>query len=135
MDRRTFLVTAFATTALPSLGAATSLTYRPGIVEERLAAGETVVLRFTATWCSTCRAQERAINALKAENAAYEAITIFDVDWDDYGRGELAQSLRIPRRSTLVVLKGDEELDRIVAGTGKAQIQALLDTALSATSG
>ena len=45
---------------------------------------------------------------------------------------ELTQRLNIPRRSTLVVLKGDAELGRIVAGTSEAQIKDLLDTALRA---
>jgi hypothetical protein len=40
--------------------------------------------------------------------------------------------LNIPRRSTLVVLKGDQELGRIVAGTRKGDIKALLDRALQA---
>lgn len=73
------------------------------------------------------------IGALKAENPAYaEAITFVNVDWDTYRTAELTRSLNIPRRSTLVVLKGDAELGRIVAGTGKSEIKALLDTALTA---
>ncbi len=40
--------------------------------------------------------------------------------------------MSIPRRSTLVVLQGDKELGRIVAQTGKAEIKALVDTALAA---
>jgi thiol-disulfide isomerase/thioredoxin len=103
-------------------------------VQERLAKGETLFLDFTASWCSTCRSQGRTINALKAENPAYaQAVTFIDIDWDTYGTSELAQSLKIPRRSTLVVLKGDQELGRIVAQTGTAQIKALMDTALAAS--
>jgi thioredoxin 1 len=45
----------------------------------------------------------------------------------------LAQQLRIPRRSTLVLLKGREELGRIVAGTSKAEIKSLLDKAFAAS--
>lgn len=36
----------------------------------------------------------------------------------------------IPRRSTLIVLRGDEELGRIVAGTSEAQIKGLMDKGL-----
>ena len=83
--------------------------------------------------CSTCAAQERVINALKAENPDYEAnITFINVDWDDYGKSDIVKSMKIPRRSTLVVLKGDQELGRIVAGTSKGQIKQLMDTALGA---
>jgi hypothetical protein len=73
------------------------------------------------------------IAELMAENPAYAEKTRFlVVDWDEYGDGDLSRSLQIPRRSTLVVLKGDQEIARIVAGTGKAEIKALFDAALVA---
>jgi hypothetical protein len=40
--------------------------------------------------------------------------------------------MKIPRRSTLVVLRGNQELGRIVAQTGRDEIKALMDTALAA---
>ncbi|MDA5095042.1 thioredoxin family protein [Aliiroseovarius sp. KMU-50] len=132
MKRRDFLTfTAAALVAPAALQAATE--YSPGLVQKALAEGKTVFLDFKASWCSTCARQERVINVLKSENPAYAAnITFVNVDWDKYGRSDLAKSLNIPRRSTLVVLKGDKELGRIVAGTGKDQIKALMDTALAA---
>jgi thiol-disulfide isomerase/thioredoxin len=133
MDRRTFLTLTAASLVAPVTGWAETLSYTPGLVQERLAKGETLFLDFTASWCSTCRSQGRTINALKAENPAYaQGVTFIDIDWDTYGKSELAQSLKIPRRSTLVVLKGDQELGRIVAQTGTADIKALMDTALAA---
>lgn len=134
MNRRTFLCATGATLiAGPTL--AIGLDYTPGLVRERLAAGETVFVDFAADWCTTCRAQERRISALLAANPAYEAnITFVRVDWDDFGRGELSTTLKIPRRSTLVVLKGDQELGRLVAQTSEGPIKRLLDTALTAAS-
>ncbi len=130
MNRRAFLATTAAFAATP-LWAATS--YTPGLVNQALTDGQTVFLDFKASWCGTCRAQERVLDALKQENPAYEqAITFIDVDWDTYKNAEITTSLNIPRRSTLVVLKGNEELGRIVAGTSRAQIQGLMDTALAA---
>jgi len=134
MDRRTFLTLTAAASVAPLMARAEALSYTPGLVQERLAKGETVFLDFTASWCSTCRSQGRTINALKDENPAYgKGVTFIDVDWDSHGKSELAKSLQIPRRSTLVVLKGDQELGRIVAGTRKDQIKALMDTALLAS--
>ncbi|WP_305972495.1 MULTISPECIES: thioredoxin family protein [unclassified Mameliella] len=134
MDRRRFLtLTAGSALALPLAAHAAPLAYKPGLVTKHLDKGETVFLDFKASWCSTCAAQERVINALKSENPDYEAqITFIDVDWDEYGRSELVRSLKIPRRSTLVVLKGEAELGRIVAQTSRASIKGLMDTALSA---
>ena len=133
MDRRTFLL---SSAALAAAGPALAMDdYTPGLVDKELAAGKTVFVDFAADWCSTCRAQESKIMALRAENPAYDgAITFVRVDWDDHRNGDLANRLNIPRRSTLVVLKGDEELGRIVAGTSTDAIKSLMDTALAAAS-
>lgn len=134
MNRRETLALGAAFALAPSLAQA-AIEYTPGLVAERLAAGETVFVDFTASWCTTCASQKRTITAFRQENPAYDAaVTFVDVDWDAYGNSDLAKTLAIPRRSTLVVLKGNQELGRIVAGTNKAQIKALMDTALAAAS-
>ena len=132
MNRRLFLLASTATlVAGPALA---ELNYTPGLVDQQLAEGKTVFLDFTTSWCTTCAAQKRVISALLSENPKYaENIVFVHVNYDDYGHGDLAQRLNIPRRSTLVVLKGDEELGRIVAGTSRSAIQNLLDTALTAS--
>lgn len=133
LNRRSFALLGAATLFAPQILRAETLVYTPGLVQERLNAGETLFLDFYAPWCSTCRAQQRVIGALKSENPAYEQkITFIQVDWDTYGDSELAKSLNIPRRSTLVVLKGNQRLGQVIAGTGRAEIKALLDTALNA---
>ncbi|MEM9441466.1 MAG: thioredoxin family protein [Pseudomonadota bacterium] len=120
--------------ALPaSVKASDTVDYTPGLIQNALADGKTVFVDFAADWCSTCARQERVINELRAENPAYDEHILFvRVDWDDFGREEVSTSRNIPRRSTLLVLRGDDELGRIVAGTGTDEIRALLDTALSA---
>ena len=133
MHRRTFLATAAAATLAGPALAATGRAYTPGLVDAELKAGKTVFVDFYTDWGTTCRAQGRAIEALKAENPAYEEnISFIAVDWDIYAGDALSTRLNIPRRSTLVVLKGDEELGRIVAGTGRRLIKDLMDTALAA---
>lgn len=137
MKRRFFLVAgtlSCVAAGLPVSADTVALSYQPGLVAQRLAAGETVFLDFKASWCGTCRAQGRQIEALKDENPAYgQAITFVDVDWDDWGRSEIVQRLNVPRRSTLIVLRGDQELGRIVAGTARDDIKALLDLGLAAS--
>lgn len=135
MLRRDFLILGAAAALFPTIGFAGTRDYKPGLVGKELAAGKTVFLDFTATWCSTCAAQGRVIEALKSENAAYDqTISFIDVDWDTYRNDSLTKSLNIPRRSTLVVLRGNKELGRIVAGTSRKDIKKLMDVALNATS-
>lgn len=136
MDRRHFLLASAAAVTLPLpswAGGKAPIAYAPGVLEEHLAAGHVVFLDFKAEWCGTCKTQERVMNKLKAENPAYaQKITFINVDWDKYGEAEISTSMNIPRRSTLVVLKGDQELGRLVAATGETDIKALMDTALAA---
>ena len=141
MKRRQFIATgAAALLTLPLVPAAlraqdlpAPLDYVPGVITERLNAGETIFLDFKADWCTTCAAQTRVMDKLKAENPAYlDNITFIEVDWDTYGRSQMAARMRIPRRSTLVVLKGDDELGRLVADTREEKIRALMYTALAA---
>ena len=134
MNRRDFMwMTAAVSVALPVAARAATTDYSPDLLAAELAAGKTVFLDFKASWCGTCAAQGRVIEALKAADPAYNAsISFLNVDWDQWGEGALVQQLNIPRRSTLVVLKGTQELGRIVAGTDKAEIKALMDLALQA---
>ena len=133
MKRREFLAlgAAVALSPLPAFANEGWIDYEWGALEPLLAQGDTVLLDYSATWCSTCKAQERAMNGIRAANPAYDgAITFVRVDWDTYSREEVTTSRNIPRRSTLVLLRGDQELGRIVADTREASIQALMDLAL-----
>lgn len=132
MHRRTFIAASLAAAALPGIARASFVTYQTGVIEAALGRGETVLVDYSATWCGTCRRQERVIDELRAENLGYDAaMTFVRVDWDDFKSAPVTTSRGIPRRSTLLVLRGDQELGRIVAGTSKEQIKALLDLGLA----
>ena len=136
MNRRDLLVMSAAAAALPAgarAGDGVGVPYDPAALDAALAEGRTVFLDFYTWWCGTCDRQERVIEQALAENPAYaENIAFVAVDWDVHARSDLARRLRIPRRSTLVVLKGPIEIGRLVADTREDRIRRLLDTALSA---
>lgn len=137
VNRRLILTSALALAATPLLAPLTAkasedfVEYTPGVIEAALAEGRTVFVDYSATWCGTCRRQERVVNNLRATNPAYdEAMTFVRVDWDTYRTHEVAVRRSIPRRSTLLVLRGNQELGRVVAGTSAIDIRQLMDRGL-----
>ena len=133
MDRRIFLLGATATTLMPiGAQAASFVEYTPGLIDTALEDGKTVFVDFAAKWCTTCARQERVINALRDANPAYDQSMLFvQVDWDTYKNHDVAVFRNIPRRSTLILLRGEDELGRIVAGTAEGEIKALMDMGLA----
>lgn len=134
MNRRLFITSVAALMSAPKLLLAGQGTaeYTPGLIATKLAAGETVFVDYAAAWCSTCKRQERIVDELRANNPEFDKnISFVTVDWDKYGSSDVARSRNIPRRSTLILLKGDEELGRIVAGTNSDAIKALLELGIT----
>ncbi|WP_137153197.1 thioredoxin family protein [Devosia sp. FKR38] len=133
LDRRAVLALMAGLVASSALTAPASALDIADYSEENLAKlqawGKPFLLDFYASWCVTCAAQQRVLDDLTKAEAKYAAIPIVRVDWDKYGNGELAKSLAIPRRSTLVLMRGTTELGRLVAETRQDQIAALLDLA------
>jgi len=71
---------------------------------------------------------------LKKLRAGYpqfnKTITFILIDWDTYKNAEVTTSRRIPRRSTMVLVKGGKEIGRLVAQTSEREIKALLIKAI-----
>lgn len=135
MNRREFMALGAAiSVALPlSSAQAATVEYAPGVAETAMANGERIVLRFYTDWCSTCARQERVINSLRAEMPQIDSdMTVIEVNWDEYANSDLARQFNVPRRSTIIALKGSEELGRSVAGTSTNDIRALFQAALDA---
>jgi thioredoxin 1 len=121
--------TATAASASGRVLALDTTEYSPATLDVLQQSGRPFLIDFSATWCSTCAAQERVLEQLVDESSAYRAIPILRVDWDMHGNGKLAGQLAIPRRSTLVLMQGTRELGRLIAETRKDKIAALLDLA------
>ncbi|KPQ15333.1 MAG: hypothetical protein HLUCCO18_12400 [Rhodobacteraceae bacterium HLUCCO18] len=69
---------------------------------------------------------------LRAANPAYDAaITFIRMDWGTYGTSDYARSLGVQRRSTLILMRGDDILGTVVADTRRDSIRALMDLALA----
>jgi thiol:disulfide interchange protein len=132
MKRREFMILAAVATLAAPMAHAAGTAYSPEGVAAELAAGRTVLLDFTASWCSSCQAQGRKITALLEENPAYSAeVALFLVDWDTYKGSDLAQKYGITSRGSLVFLRGDAVIAQTATHSTEDQLRALLDQAVS----
>ena len=91
------------------------------------AAGKPVAIHFTATWCPTCKAQEKSLAAL-ASDAALKNVTILKSDYDQ--SKALQKQMNVVAQSTFVVFKGKKEVVRSSGDTGVPEIKTLLTKSL-----
>lgn len=136
MTRRDFLLTGAAALILPAIlpGAAKAnpVPYTPALYRDLRGSDDVAVYLFWSSWSLTCGFQREALEAIKAANPAYrERLRFVNVDYDTMGKSRMAQALKVPRRSTILVLKGKREIARVVEETRPERIQALLDAAMA----
>ena len=128
---KTLLKTLLFTTALLATSfAAQALTVAPYSAEALASAqkaGKPVALQFHAPWCPTCRAQDKALEVLKAEPGAVD-VQLLVVDYDS--EVALKQALKVRTQSTFIVYHGAVERTRAIGITSPDDIRAALRTAL-----
>jgi len=92
--------------------------------DEAKKSGDVILLDFYATWCPTCKKQQPIIKEVLSQEQ-FSSVVAFKVDYDS--ATDLKAEYKIPRQSTLVVLKGDQEKGRSIAPTTKEAITELLN--------
>ena len=134
MKRRIFLSAVFSILITSQVGYAKDrIFYSPGLAEAAIKEGKVVFLDFWTNWCTTCVAQDRVIRELRSSNQTYDSrITFITVNWDQYSDAQISKRLKVLRRSTLIAMKGNKELGRLVAATSRKDIKELMDKALLA---
>jgi thiol-disulfide isomerase/thioredoxin len=100
--------------------------YTPAALAAAQKAGEPLVLHFHATWCPTCRAQDKVFDALKTDPSL--KVTLMEVDYDQ--EKALEKQMKVTAQSTLVVLHGATERSRSTGETDPARLKALLQSAI-----
>ena len=69
------------------------------------------------------------LKRLRASYPQYDkSITFFLIDWDTFASHAVTTGRQLPRRSTLVIIKGGKEIGRLVAETSEQKIKTLLDS-------
>ena len=65
------------------------------------------------------------MRALIDSNPQYASVKLIRADWDQWGRSDVLKDLGIRRRSTLIMFEDGAEVDRVIAQTSQASIDAL----------
>jgi thioredoxin-like negative regulator of GroEL len=99
--------------------------YTPAALAQAQAAKAPVALHFHADWCPTCRAQDKTLQALKAESGL--ELTMLTVDYD--AEKALKQEFNVRTQSTLLVFRGAQERARSVGETSALALRAALKSA------
>ena len=124
-----YLILTAAVLMLSSVNAlaADRFVYESKKFQDTLAAGGPILVHVTAPWCGECKQQKPLVAAL-ADEPAYKALTIFDVDYDR--QKDALRELKVQKQSTLVVFKDKAEVGRAVGITKRDPIEAVVKKAL-----
>lgn len=94
---------------------------------EVLGSGEPVLVDLWAEWCGPCHKVSPIVDEIATDRA--DSLNVFKLNVDD--DPEVAMRYGVNSIPTLLVIKGGEEVGRVVGALPKPRIEAQLDEALS----
>lgn len=123
MKLKTTLTLCAALLATSWVNALTVTPYSPDAFAKLQASGARTALHFHADWCPTCRAQDKAMDSLKADPDLN--VTVLTVDYDK--EVALKKQLKVRAQSTFIIYRGTVETNRSIGETSPEGIRQALN--------
>lgn len=115
-------ITAVATLLLSgSLGAQAGQPFDGKAFQQAQAAGKTILVDVTASWCPTCQKQRPIVQEIEKEKPS---LVVYEVDFD--AAKDTLKRFRVQYQSTLIVFRGANEVGRSTGETDPGRIRALV---------
>jgi thioredoxin 1 len=122
LSRRAAMALAAAGVIAPGVVRAAGVDFDEAAFAAAQAAGKTIFIEITASWCPVCARQRPIIDALLGTDEFRDAV-LFVVDYD-LDR-EVLQRFRVTRQATLIVFRGAQERARSTGDSNASSIRAL----------
>lgn len=122
LSRRSMLALAASGVLAPLAVRAAGVDFDETAFTAAQAAGKTIFIEITASWCPVCARQRPIIDTLLGTDEFRDAV-LFVVDYD-LDR-EVLQRFRVTRQATLIVFKGAQERARSTGDATAPAIRAL----------
>jgi thioredoxin 1 len=100
--------------------------YTSKLLAQLQSSGKPVAIQFSSPMCPTCTMQDKTIAKLAADKSLN--ITVMIADYD--AEAVLRAALKIDRKATLVVFKGNKEVNRTQGVSGLQELRESFLTAL-----
>ncbi len=123
MKLKTTLTLCAALLASSWVNALTVTPYSPDTFAKLQSSGARTALHFHADWCPTCRAQDKAMDSLKADPDLN--VTVLTVDYDK--EVALKKQLKVRAQSTFIIYRGTVETNRSIGETSPEGIRQALN--------
>ena len=109
-----------ATVAMPCLASA-GQPFDAQAFQASQAAGKSILVDVTASWCPTCKQQRPIVEEIEKE---HPDLVVYDVDFDT--AKDVLKQFRVQHQSTLIVFKGQKEVARSTGETDPAPLRSLV---------
>jgi thioredoxin 1 len=109
-----------ATVAMPSLASA-GQPFDAKAFQASQAAGKSILVDVTASWCPTCKQQRPIVEEIEKE---HPDLVVYEVDFDT--AKDALRQFRVQHQSTLIVFKGAKEVARSTGETDPAPLRSLV---------